>query len=336
MTEWGRKMYVTPGVVVDGKLVTTDLVEINLGIRILLGSSYYEDWESQEMFVRQDPLGNPVDRRHPWNQHTNPKPQKRDLDDKYSWVMSPAGSTARTLWPSTPAAARWHGFGPPPSPDWSTSATSSPPAAACRSNCRRPPLRARSSSSGRSRSGATPWSATGREPTSRRVPRPALCTSLRRPVEIRAGRTKTWEKFTVPQEGIGVGFTEAVRGVLSHHMVIRDGKIANYHPYPPTPWNASPRDSFGTPGPYEDAVQNQPIFEENDVEHFKGIDIMRTVRSFDPACPAGCTCISAEAERWTGCTHQRSTSANSGRDVLSRADGHSSRRLPRRRSGSTP
>ena len=33
--------------------------------------------------------GNPVDRRHPWNQHTIPQPQKRDFDDKYSWVMSP-------------------------------------------------------------------------------------------------------------------------------------------------------------------------------------------------------------------------------------------------------
>ena len=70
-------------------------------------------------------------------------------------------------------------------------------------------------------------------------------------------------------------------------MVIRDGKIANYHPYPPTPWNANPRDSYGTPGPYEDAVQGQPIFEENDREHFKGIDIMRTVRSFDPCLPCG-------------------------------------------------
>ena len=75
--------------------------------------------------------------------------------------------------------------------------------------------------------------------------------------------------------------------MLSHHMVIRDGKIANYHPYPPTPWNANPRDSYGTPGPYEDAVQGQPIFEENDREHFKGIDIMRTVRSFDPCLPCG-------------------------------------------------
>ena len=69
--------------------------------------------------------------------------------------------------------------------------------------------------------------------------------------------------FKVPKDAIGCGFHEAVRGVLSHHMVIRDGKIANYHPYPPTPWNANPRDIYGTPGPYEDAVQNSPIFEEN-------------------------------------------------------------------------
>ncbi len=60
MTDWGRKMFVTPGVVVDGKLVTTDLVDINLGIRIMLGSSYYDDWSDQEMFVTTDPLGNPV------------------------------------------------------------------------------------------------------------------------------------------------------------------------------------------------------------------------------------------------------------------------------------
>src|SRR5258708_12940449 len=35
MTQWGNKMFVTPGVIVDGQLVTTDLVDINLGIRIL-------------------------------------------------------------------------------------------------------------------------------------------------------------------------------------------------------------------------------------------------------------------------------------------------------------
>ena len=67
--------------------------------------------------------------------------------------------------------------------------------------------------------------------------------------ELRAGNTKTWERFDVPDEAIGCGFTEAVRGVLSHHVVIREGKIANYHPYPPTPWNANPTDSLGHDGP---------------------------------------------------------------------------------------
>jgi len=69
--------------------------------------------------------------------------------------------------------------------------------------------------------------------------------------------------------------------------VIRKGKIANYHPYPPSPWNASPRDSLGTTGSYEDAVMNTPIFEENTLENFKGIDSMRAVRSFDPCLPCG-------------------------------------------------
>ena len=44
MTEWGRRRFVTPGVAINGELVTTDLVEINLMIRILLGSSYFDDW----------------------------------------------------------------------------------------------------------------------------------------------------------------------------------------------------------------------------------------------------------------------------------------------------
>ncbi len=105
--------------------------------------------------------------------------------------------------------------------------------------------------------------------------------------EVRAGNTKVFEDFDVPDEAIGCGFHEAVRGVLSHHLVIRDGKIANYHPYPPTPWNGSPTDSYGTPGPYEDAVMGQPIFEENGPDEFRGIDIMRAVRSFDPCLPCG-------------------------------------------------
>ena len=85
--------------------------------------------------------------------------------------------------------------------------------------------------------------------------------------------------------------------MLSHHMVIKNGKIANYHPYPPTPWNGSVRDGYGTPGPYEDAVQNTPIFEENPPDQFKGIDIMRAVRSFDPCLPCGVHMYTGGGER---------------------------------------
>ena len=99
--------------------------------------------------------------------------------------------------------------------------------------------------------------------------------------------------------------------MLSHHMVIEGGKIANYQPYPPTPWNASVRDVYGTPGPYEDAVQNTPIFEENGPENFKGVDIMRAVRSFDPCLPCG-------VHMYTGGGRVRKVHAHADRDVLSR------------------
>ena len=69
-----------PGVVVDGKLVTNDLVDINLGIRILLGTPTTRTGRTEpRVFVERDPLGNPVDRNHPWNQHTIPKPQQARL-----------------------------------------------------------------------------------------------------------------------------------------------------------------------------------------------------------------------------------------------------------------
>src|SRR6202451_22895 len=96
MSTWGKAMYVTPGVVVGGKLVTHDLVDINLNIRILLGSSYYDEWKNAETFVKQDPLGNPIDQNHPWNQTTIPRPQKRDFGGKYTWVMSPRWLDKRT------------------------------------------------------------------------------------------------------------------------------------------------------------------------------------------------------------------------------------------------
>ncbi len=291
MDTWGKAMFVTPGVIVDDELVTTNLVDINLGIRILLGSSYYDDWQNERTFVDRDPLGNPVDKRHPWNQTTIPKPQKRDFNKNYSWTMSPRWYDKRTdkylaLDTGGGAIARL----------WTTAlagivdlggyikATGSSVKIRLPKSATKPevefewkiPKWSNAIERNRARTYFQAYSAAV-----------ALHCIDKALAEINAGHTKTWTDFKVPKDAIGCGFHEAVRGVLSHHMVIENGKIANYHPYPPTPWNGSVRDIYGTPGPYEDAVQNTPIFEENGPDNFKGIDIMRAVRSFDPCLPCG-------------------------------------------------
>jgi hydrogenase large subunit len=291
MSRWGRAMYVTPGIVLDGKLITTDLVDINLGIRILLGSSFYDGWDSAEKFVTHDPLGNSVDQLHPWNQTTVPKPQRRDFGGKYTWVMSPrwfdktsgehlaldtgGGPLARFWVTALAGTVDLNGY---------VKATGSSVKIRLPKTANFPetelewriPKWSNTLERDRARSYFQAYAAAA-----------ALYFVEKALGEVHAGHRQTWTEFKVPQEAIGCGFHEAVRGVLSHHVVIRDGRIANYHPYPPTPWNASPRDSFGTPGPYEDAVTKTPIFEENGPDNFKGIDIMRTVRSFDPCLPCG-------------------------------------------------
>ncbi|GLY75092.1 nickel-dependent hydrogenase large subunit [Actinoallomurus iriomotensis] len=290
MTDWGRAMHVTPGVVVDGELVTTDLVDINLGIRILLGSSYYEDWVNEEPFVTHDPLGNPVDIRHPWNQTTIPLPQKRDFDDKYSWVMSPRWLDRR----SGELLALDTGGGPFARLYVTALAglVDTPYVKATGSSVRITLPKSEKLPETTLEWKIPQWSnALERDRARAYFIAYSAAMSLffleRAMGLVRAGDTKVFEDFTVPEEGIGCGFHEAVRGVLSHHLVIKDKKIANYHPYPPTPWNASPRDVNGVPGPYEDAVQDMPIFEENGPEDFVGVDIMRAVRSFDPCLPCG-------------------------------------------------
>jgi hydrogenase large subunit len=290
MNHWGNKMFVTPGVVVDGQLVTTDLVDINLNIRILLGSSYYDDWQSSEKFVTHDPLGNPVDQRHPWNQTTIPRPQKRNFDDKYTWVMSPRWFDKRT----GDHLALDTGGGPI-ARFWATALAGKVDIGYVKATGHSVKIylpKTVSLPETEFEWKIPKWSNAIERDRARTYFQAyaagcALHFMEKAMAELHSGRTKTWNDFKVPDEAIGCGFHEAVRGVLSHHVVIRDGKIANYHPYPPTPWNANPRDSFGTPGPYEDAVQNTPIFEENGPDKFKGIDIMRAVRSFDPCLPCG-------------------------------------------------
>jgi len=75
----------------------------------------------------------------------------------------------------------------------------------------------------------------------------------------------------------GVGVHEAPRGLLSHWIVIQDGKIANYQAVVPSTWNAGPRDAEGQAGPYEASLLDNPIADPE-----RPLEVLRTIHSFDP------------------------------------------------------
>ena len=75
----------------------------------------------------------------------------------------------------------------------------------------------------------------------------------------------------------GFGVHEAPRGTLSHWIVIRDGKIANYQAVVPSTWNAGPRDDKGQLGPYEASLLGNPVADPE-----RPLEVLRTIHSFDP------------------------------------------------------
>src|SRR5919199_1923174 len=70
--EWGEKRWATPGVVLDGELVTTRLTDINIGVEEFVDHAYYEHWSGDRYAT--DLADNPLSPYHPWNKRTLPKP----------------------------------------------------------------------------------------------------------------------------------------------------------------------------------------------------------------------------------------------------------------------
>ena len=77
------------------------------------------------------------------------------------------------------------------------------------------------------------------------------------------------------QEGFGIH--EAPRGILSHWIVIENGRIKNYQAVVPSTWNAGPRNDKDELGPYEASLLDNPIADPE-----KPLEVLRTLHSFDP------------------------------------------------------
>ncbi len=95
---------------------------------------------------------------------------------------------------------------------------------------------------------------------------------------IASGDTEVLNEPVFPAgEQKGYGIHEAPRGTLSHWVVIRDGKIANYQAVVPSTWNIAPRDAEGNPGPLEAALVGNPVADPE-----RPLEVLRTIHSFDP------------------------------------------------------
>ncbi|MDX1647551.1 MAG: nickel-dependent hydrogenase large subunit [Longimicrobiales bacterium] len=291
--EWGDRRWATPGVIVDGELVTTDLHQINMGLEEFVEHSYYEDWAGNGRPPRypEDEKGMPLSPWHPWNKVTKPRPQGQDWKERYTWDTAPrwdreameAGAYSRL---------------------WST--------AAARKLPENPFIESRGDALGiELPRGTLPklemewkvpdtWNAfernRGRAYCLGFTTMVAMNNWLRIMDRLKDGDTKVSTDFEIPKdERIGVGFWGAGRGYLTHHLVMDRGAVTNYQILTPSTWNASPTDRWGQPGPYEEAVLNTPILEEfDDPESFQGVDILRAIRSFDPCMPCT-THIQSEA-----------------------------------------
>ncbi|CAN5196277.1 nickel-dependent hydrogenase large subunit [soil metagenome] len=286
--EWGERRWSTPGVVIDGELVTTRLTDINIGWEEFVEHSYYDEWDAQEPRYRTDPSGNPISPYHAWNKRTLPKPTGKSWKDKYTWACTPrwdrkvveAGAYARLLMTAkaqklppnefiepTGTSLKMHipkGLTAGVDVEWHVPET---------------------------------WNALERNRGrayhyvfSQLVGLANLLEAYRlfHSGEKRVAAVSPGEldKHIPKDETRSVGWWGAGRGWLTHHLVMDEGKIVNYQICTPSTINASPRDPWDQPGPYEEAVMNTPIIEDvSDPSKFTGIDMLRTIRSFDPCMP---------------------------------------------------
>ena len=277
---WGRKRWSTPAAIINGKLACTQLSQLNAGMEEFLDYSYQTRASlTPENIITQDPNGNRISEYHPWNKKTQ---ISRTLNAQaYSWGSSltwrgegfEVGAYARLyltavaqqlpksnylfatgfgldfLLPVANAAdVKMHWAVPK---TWNTFERN------------------------RARAYALAFNLS--------VTQENICIAKQL---IGSGNTQTFVPLKNDKAGqqLGVGLWGASRGFLAHWAVIKDQVIDNYQIAIPSRVNVGTRTRNDELGPLEKALLNTPIIESrfNNAEDFSGIDIQRTIQSFDP------------------------------------------------------
>lgn len=291
MTDWGLKRQISPGVVINGELITQDLVEINVGVHEFVDHSYYTKWTGKEL--EEDPLGNPLATEHLWNKETKPEPgPPKNWESKYSWASSPRWAD----WKKRVDGGLHVLEAGPIARLWTTALSKKIPESTGESLLFTLP-KATVVGYPIADEFTLEWKIPGKVNTIERLRARAYYhafsayatySQLLKALElIKKGTAQVWNKYKKPKRGVGVGMVEAMRGALAHWVVMENKKIRKYQIITPSGWNASPRGPNDDLGPYEEAIVGTPITEPSPDEELVGIDIVRVVRSFDP-CLACC------------------------------------------------
>jgi len=280
--EWGDARWSSPSVIIEGKLVTTKLTDINIGMEEFIEHSFYDDWtKTGPQRYQTDPLGNPLSPYHAWNKTTLPKPTGTNFKERYTWCTAPR-------WDRQVVETGAYGqlWGTALRGDYAENPFCEPTGDGIRMVLPRHalpetelfwplPRTLNALERNRARAYSMAFTAT------------IGMNCLLKAFEYwRKGETRVHTPFKIPRdERVSVGFWEAGRGYLVHHMMMDKGKIVNYQINTPSTLNASPTDPFGGLGPYEQAIVDTPILESVPDDQIKGIDVLRAIRSFDPCMP---------------------------------------------------
>jgi hydrogenase large subunit len=279
---WGEKRWSTPGAVIGGKLVSTNLTELNSGIEEFVDRSFYDPWQGHAHSA--DPAGNPLSQRHPWNKTINRNPAKNSRSTPYSWATATAwngnvfevGAYARLYITALAQKIQASDF----IESTGDSLVFHVPAGELpgeRLEWHVPQI----------------WNAFERNRARAYAVAFNLMVTLenhRRAKKLLArGEHEMAAPFEIPTEGqrYGVGFGGAGRGFLAHWAVLSGAQLTNYQIAVPSRINAGPRAPWGDLGACEQAVLNTPIIESSwtGPDNFHGIDLVRAIQSFDPCMP---------------------------------------------------
>lgn len=284
--EWGRARWAPPGVIVDGELVTTSMTQLNMGVEEFVEHSFYEDWTTNGNGngngVMNDPAGNPLSPYHPWNKETIPRPEATNWKEKYSWSTAPRWD--RNAMETGPYSRLWAAA---LSEEYGHARFIEPTGHSLKLDVPHASLPAKPYEWHVPETWGAFERNRGRAYSLMYTALIAYDNLLIGLDMMRKGETKVSTSYKVPKDfRVGAGFWGAGRGYLTHHMTMDNSVIENYQILTPSTWMASPKDPWGNPGPYEEAVHATPLLENYEKpEDFKGIDVLRAIRSFDPCMP---------------------------------------------------